>query len=425
MQAATFARSPFAGISFGTSWWVRSLARMLESWRYVPSRRDARLDMMRGFAALAMVVDHVGGISWLKPLTGGNEFLVSAAEVFVLISGLLLGIVAARSIARTGFRLIAEKTLHRSIKLYMLTVSLTLVFAVLGSVLNLWWRPVLEHGTPQFVFEVLTLQRTIFLVDIPLMYTLLLVSSVPALYLLAKGKVAFLLAASWGLWLTWQLSPATLNLPIRENTVFNIAPWQVIFITSLAFGYHLEKVETMFAALSVRAKFALLGTISVLAIALYVLQLTNLEVLRANSTVFTFAFDKANVPAGRLLGLVLYATFAYTALTLAWRPVEKVAGWLLIPLGRNSMMAYSLHLFVIAATTKLGMLLLADGASAAESTALQVASIALVWLGVRYIPTAQLYAARVARTLKATYVGRDYDREASRTESQSWTVPAA
>src|ERR671932_2572214 len=62
-------------------------------WAYTPGpgRRDARLDLLRGFAVFAMVVDHFGGKSWLTLLTGGNEFLVSAAEGFVFLSGFVMG----------------------------------------------------------------------------------------------------------------------------------------------------------------------------------------------------------------------------------------------------------------------------------------------------------------------------------------------
>ena len=56
------------------------------------SQRDLRFDLLRGYAVLVMVVNHIGGEhSWLYPITGGNQFYVSAnaknpaiAEEFVL-----------------------------------------------------------------------------------------------------------------------------------------------------------------------------------------------------------------------------------------------------------------------------------------------------------------------------------------------------
>src|SRR5438105_2505860 len=71
------------------------LRTLLGSWRYVEAKRDLRLDLLRGFAAFAMIVDHVGPVesSWLAFLTGANRFCVSAAEAFVFISGFVMGMV--------------------------------------------------------------------------------------------------------------------------------------------------------------------------------------------------------------------------------------------------------------------------------------------------------------------------------------------
>src|SRR5215216_6626704 len=83
--------TPAAGRPLGVA---RAAARSLRGWRYVAEgKRDLRLDYLRGFAVFAMVADHLGGASWLYALTGGNRFFVSAAEGFVLIAGLVVGIV--------------------------------------------------------------------------------------------------------------------------------------------------------------------------------------------------------------------------------------------------------------------------------------------------------------------------------------------
>ena len=64
---------------------MRALAR----WTYDrsadgASRRDLRLDLLRGFCVFVMVADHIGGErSWLYLFTSGNRFFASAAEGFV------------------------------------------------------------------------------------------------------------------------------------------------------------------------------------------------------------------------------------------------------------------------------------------------------------------------------------------------------
>jgi OpgC protein len=73
---------------------LSAAAARLRRWRYesLPrsaGSRDLRIDLLRGFCVFVMIVDHVGGeSSWLYVLTGGNRFMVSAAEGFVLLSGI-------------------------------------------------------------------------------------------------------------------------------------------------------------------------------------------------------------------------------------------------------------------------------------------------------------------------------------------------
>ena len=71
--------------------WSAALLERVRTWSYyrtadIASRRDLRLDFLRGFCAFAMIIDHMGGASFLYPLTGGNRFFVSAAEGFIFLS---------------------------------------------------------------------------------------------------------------------------------------------------------------------------------------------------------------------------------------------------------------------------------------------------------------------------------------------------
>src|SRR5438034_15287 len=121
---------------------LQSLAVRSNSWAYQfqPGSRDLRLDLLRGFAIFAMVVDHFGGHSWLTYLTGGNEFLVSAAEGFVFLSGFVTGMVYGRRIQRDGWLAAAEAIIRRAALLYVVTVGLTLLFVglFLFTDLRLW-----------------------------------------------------------------------------------------------------------------------------------------------------------------------------------------------------------------------------------------------------------------------------------------------
>src|ERR671939_470974 len=82
----------------------RALGGLLAAMRYVatPLGRDPRLDLLRGFCVFAMIVDHVGGASWLYAVTGGNRGPITAAEGFVFLSGLVLGIVSRQRLLKAG-----------------------------------------------------------------------------------------------------------------------------------------------------------------------------------------------------------------------------------------------------------------------------------------------------------------------------------
>src|SRR5436853_7439446 len=97
---------------------------------YTPSEsgRDLRVDLLRGYCVLAMVVDHIGGPSFLYPLTGGNRFYTSAAEAFIFISGLVMGLVYHRMVDRDGLAGAIGRAMERGFALYLLTITLTLVF---------------------------------------------------------------------------------------------------------------------------------------------------------------------------------------------------------------------------------------------------------------------------------------------------------
>ncbi len=69
----------------------------LAGWAYAAEGgRDLRIDLLRGLAVLAMVIDHLAGPSRLYLLTGGNRFFTSAAEGFIFLSGLSVGLVYRR-----------------------------------------------------------------------------------------------------------------------------------------------------------------------------------------------------------------------------------------------------------------------------------------------------------------------------------------
>src|SRR5438132_13912035 len=98
---------------------LQALQTRLLAWRYEATgegrgARDLRVDLLRGFCVVVMIIDHVGGEqSWLYVFTGGNRWIVSAAEGVVLLSGFTVGMVHDRAIPVTAVRAMFETVFRR------------------------------------------------------------------------------------------------------------------------------------------------------------------------------------------------------------------------------------------------------------------------------------------------------------------------
>lgn len=365
---------------------LTTLATLIASWRYAGAGRDLRFDLLRGLAVIAMITDHIGGQeSWLYTLTGGNRFWTSAAEGFIFISGLVMGIVYPAVIARDGVGAAVRKAMRRAGTLYLLTVTLTLTTAALASRLGLYWAPQVDaNSLPDFVIGVLTLHRAYYLTDVLLLYTLVIFIAAGALYLMATRRSWIVLVASWSLWSLWQFCPQQVTLPwaITDNSVFTLPAWQLLFFNGLLIGFHRKALAARFGWLTGRAALAVSGALFAVSVAVYNDGLAPLVALTGKDAAWLDAhlFSKSDQQIGRIVSFAIVATFAVSLVTNLWQPLLHGLGWLLIPLGQSALLAYGLHLFVIVLTTLAGPQLFGAGTfTAAQNAALQAGGILLIW----------------------------------------------
>jgi hypothetical protein len=349
-----------------------------------------RLDLLRGFCVVVMVADHIGGEqSWVYVVTGGNRFFTSAAEGFVLITGIVMGTVYMNVIRREGMNAMLRKILKRAGFLYLLTVSLTILFALVSYLMNSAWSLAITPARPlEFVLSVGTLHRSYPVTDVLLLYTLLVLAAPPLLYLLGTGRTRIALAGAWGLWLLWQVSPADVQFP--WNVVdggFPFAAWQLPFAMGVIIGYHRDRIAE---ALTPRVRTAIVVGGALLSLVLIIaFQLTIAD--RASDQPSALAwllssdlvFGKNDLRPGRLLALVGVASFAYALVTMLWVPIRRALGWLFLPLGQRSLGAYGIHLFVLALSDSWIGDLLRVGT---DNTLLQIVSIVIIWALLPVIP---------------------------------------
>ena len=362
---------------------------------YLTARgRDLRIDLLRGLCVLVMVVDHVAGSSPLYRLTGGNRFFTSAAEGFILTSGLTAGLVYRRIVGRDGLAAATKKSLRRAFDLYLLAVGLALLVAPISELFHLPWAQRLDLARPlDFVVSVLTLHQTYYLADAMLLYTLLLALTPLALLLMERGHTRVVLLVSGLLWLLHQLFPqyASVTWPIAGNYLFTFSAWQFLFFGALALGYNKDRLP----ALTRRGQLGLhllagLGVVTL--IALYVLLRLPAERLpdplaglrpvwdTLPSWIELNLFAKADLGPGRLVAAAMLFTFLYLSLTRWWGWLHHILQPLLLPFGQNALYAFTAHV-VFAVAAPLALILLGLPRDAAWlNAAIQLAAVVLIWL---------------------------------------------
>ena len=367
---------------------LRGWLHVARSWGYSGGKRDLRFDLLRGFAVFAMVVDHIGG--WRSPfylLTGGDRFFVSAAEGFVFLSGLLMGMINGGLIHRGDVGTALTRVLHRAGTLYAITVGLTFVIAILPLLLGLSWAPDLQGGSIiDYIVGVLTLHRTAMLVDVMLLYTVLVLAAEPVLLLLQHGYTRLILAGSWGLWLVWQGWPQAADVwPIPGDELFTVSAWQALFMTALVIGFHRRKLEGAFRAAASPLALLLSGAALAGLIALYFSRLAPLIALtgRDHATLVEWFFAKNDVAPGRVVTFAALFVFLFALTSLLWRPLVRAFGWLLLPFGQNALSAYVIHIFVIGALNTLRPVVLGERETVVTAPLYQFAGILIVWSIIR------------------------------------------
>ena len=323
-----------------------------------------------------MVVDHLGGASFLYPLTGGNTFFVSAAEGFIFLSGLMVGLIHGRRIERDGLATVQMRLLRRALTLYAVTLGLTFIFVGLSRLAGMPWLQDVAPLTPQLAVALITLHHTYYLVDVMLLYTLLLAVSPIALLLLHARHTAWLVALSVGLWAAHLAysEAATVPWEIVNNETFRVSAWQLWFFVGMAIGYHWGGLRSRLQRIPLLPAFVILLAA---ALAFVVLRLTGPAEIEP-------FFDKHYASPGRVIAFGIFFPLLYLTLTLAWRPLERIAGWLLLPFGQNALYVYAMHLFAI----YLAALILPyvpgyDRTNAIMNTLVQIAAVLGIWLLVK------------------------------------------
>lgn len=372
-----------------------------------PTRINA-LDLIRGWCLIVIASDHLLRFpSLLDPFTGRGLLWVTAAEGFFFISGMLVGIARGRQTDREGLRAASRTLCTRAAKLYLASIILTLGYTFLAYWLQGNGVMNLKGGLTRFDSVASLLGAT---ANLTYGYGWADFLSYYAVYLALAPAVLWLLRRR--LW--WVVVWISLSIWLLKSVIVFPFPsyfsiWQVYFFLGIVVGYHFGDIRAYQSLIPPRLKRAL--TVGVLAMTIIIL---------AASTAFTFGtpffadhgaqlvvpFRFLGLPSpaawydfffaakenavfndlfqnGRT-GLLRLPVFllSFTAFFLVVRQYETAiirrAGWLLLPLGRNS-----LYVYIIESAVIFGAALISYPTNLITNTLANIAVILLLWLAVR------------------------------------------
>lgn len=314
---------------------------------------------------ICVIVDHSRRASVLSWFSYQRLWVVTAAEVFVVLSGLVLGSVYGRRLARDGAAFVVRRLLRRALLLYAAFVGVTLsilALALIGVDISavatwdptaMWWFLDPRTMTPGNWRDLALLRYGPWPFEIIALYVCLVLVAVPSLITLRAAGWRPLLAVSWAVYGWYCLAPRGITGAEFETT-FPVLAWQLLFVHGIVIGYYRESL----VAFVRRCPRPLPVAMAAASLAFMAFALSNpaadapgwlrwrMVSPEAFSSLYTRYFSLSDLGPGRLLNLAVALPTGYAM--LAWRRLQVLTAPLhdlLVTLGRQSLGAFVLHVY--------------------------------------------------------------------------------
>ena len=207
-------------------------------------KRLIALDMLRGYALICIMLDHMP-ISVLRNFTLANFSIFDAAELFVLLSGFLVGLVWLSVEGKQGRPAARRRFARRAFQVWRALVVGGVIMALLSALLlhyglrhtaiwNAYAEWVIENPLGYLgVLATMWLQPN--LLDVLAVYVVLLASAPLLVPVLLRWPLSF----AAGSVLLWWFAPVLNPLIPNHNKgglLFNPFGWQMLFYSGVAMG---------------------------------------------------------------------------------------------------------------------------------------------------------------------------------------------
>jgi len=376
--------------------------------------RDLRIDWLRGLAMTCVVINHSRMTSLLSWFSYERFWIVTAAEVFVVLSGVVLGMVYGRRLRRDGWLAVVKGLGRRALTLYLAFIAVTmsvLLLSIVGvdvrSITSLegqapvWWFLDPRTMNAGAWLDVALMRHGPWPFEIVGLYVWLVIAAVPCLMALRFAGWRPLLAVSWVLYVSYRIAPHRLTAAEFES-VFPILAWQLLFVHGIVIGYYRERIGTLVARCPTFVPLVTAGASA----AFVVFALCNpwldgpawlpWRVISAERFSYFYSqyFMLSDLGVGRLLNLAVGLPVGFVLLAWCWRILHPLHV-IFVTFGQRSLGAFVLHVY--------GVLMLAHLPQSSGfwiNTLAQVAlilAIAIVLSGVQ-----RVWAGRRMRTPAAT-----------------------
>lgn len=306
------------------------------------SDRLISLDYLRGYFIIVIIVDHLYRFpsAW-EFITGRGLLWATAAEGFLMISGLMIGYVRGLKNYNKPFTYVASKLFKRSLLLYGWMVLGSLLYVALtwslAPIRNIPWYNVPIGDWTTAINKIVTMQTPHAWVHFLYLYAIFLMLSIPTVWLLRKDQP----------WIVACLSIIGYIYGLHANIEWLRS--QVIFFIPAIVGFYTPSILTWWGKWHRKKTFTLLIYAAALTTMITSAIYTAYEqVIPGAETVNAlFAVEKFGIAR------VGIAALWFTALVLLF---QKITPWLqkytfniVNYLGTHSLTAYVAHGLVLCA----------------------------------------------------------------------------
>ena len=375
--------------------------------------RDLRIDFMRGFVFLLLFTAHFEYFSWLALIGWERVGVVSSAETFIILAGVVTGSVYGKRLRRQGLGAIIPALFSRAWTLYRIAFVVAASIALLRLIPGLHTEaltsftdpvtglsyslyPPAEKGFMYNLLHILFLKAGPHQFQVVGLYVVLFLMTPLIFWMIEKGRVGILLVLSWlGYvvnYLVPETQPGTAQIRLtgaQFEFAFPLLAWQLLFVHGVVAGYYRQEVLGFFASAPGRKLVALCIALS-LVLAFFSLNhpldklpdWATLDVLPPSTFEAWYQrfFLKYSLGPGRLLNNFVLLVSVYALLTVAWRPIHRALGWLFIPLGQESMYVFFVHIYLILLITNTALPQLGN---VWVNTAIHLGMLLACWLMVK------------------------------------------